>query len=334
MSRTVELVIADLQRIGKLKAPRKRGRKNWNFDCPFHSPDQRQDTPSFGIRIETGQWNCFNPACGRKGPTIQALYAALTGVPEEEAQAVFPSDLGATDDLRARLNGKVDPHDPQIMAPYPQTIAIRNSPEAVAYMKHRGIPEQVWDRLELAYAFDKRLAASLDGKTAMHGKRIIFPIVLPNGRRGFMGRSIHEDPVPKWRPIENTGTFFYDPLRLIGSKAREVVLVEGEFDLAACVRENLPTMGSFGANIGADRIHLLEQFDRIVLFYDGDQAGRDGMKRAVAESRKVLGERLMTIECPWGYDPAKLPIGFGRTIDAHLKKKVSFLDTLKGRIHG
>lgn len=334
MNRTgVEKVLAELQKLGKIPAPRRSGRKNYIFDCPFHSKGQKQATPSFGVQVETGEWNCFNPTCGRKGPTIQALYSALTGIPEAEASVVFPTDLGATDDLRRRLGASPTALKPVSMAPFPLVGLISDHAEAVAYMARRKIPDMVWNKMGIRYCAAPRMASAYDAKTTVGGRRIVFPIHFPDGGIGFMGRSIGKDQMPKWRPIENTDLFFYDPLRLLGSNCREVVLVEGEFDVAACIREGLPAMGCFGARLGFERIHLLQQFDKIMLLFDGDGPGYDGVSASFANHGSVLKGKLFNFPTPDGYDPAKLPVGFGSAVRAKLTEKISFADTLKGKLH-
>ena len=217
MSRAgVAKAVADLQQLKKLGLVRTQGRRNLMFDCPFHSSNKRQDTPSFGIHIETGEWNCFNPMCGMKGPSVQVLFSRLTGIPEEEANIMIPAGLGATDDLRRRLAGIQDDEATIPMAPFPATVPIEDAPEAAAYMKRRGIPPEVWARLGLRYAPADRLKSdhAVNGPT-VSGKRIIFPIELPDSR-GFMGRSLVDNcDIPKWRPIANAGPIFYDPLGIL-----------------------------------------------------------------------------------------------------------------------
>lgn len=338
MSRAaVEKVLDDLEKLGKLDRPRRRGRKNITFDCPFHSKGKRQETPSFGVEAETGEWNCFNPSCGRRGPTVQVLYAYLTGTAEAEVEAIFPQDFGATDDLRRKLSSGED-LSPRPMAPYPATIDISDSPEARAYMERRRIPRAIWERLGLRYCPAERIRSSFDDNNTVGGRRIIFPIKLPGGRFGFMGRSIGEDRVPKWRPISNTFGVFYDPLGMLDPSPVMgndcAVLVEGEFDLAACVREGLPVISCLGARLGIERAPLLEKFNRVMLLFDGNKAGREGRARAVYECGRLLGHRLCWFDIPEGYDPGSLPLNFGAAIKARLAHRPSFSDTLKGRLHG
>ena len=338
MSRAgVAKAVADLQQLKKLGLVRTQGRRNLMFDCPFHSSNKRQDTPSFGIHIETGEWNCFNPMCGMKGPSVQVLFSRLTGIPEEEANIMIPAGLGATDDLRRKLAGIKDEEATAPMAPYPVTTLIGDTPAAVAYMKRRVIPAEVWERLGLCFAAADRMRSDfVVGGPTVSGNRIIFPIELEDGK-GFMGRSLVDScDIPKWRPIANTGPIFYDPLGILTGiySTSWVLLVEGEFDAAACVREGLPVLGCFGSKIGLEKAVQLQAFDRIVTLFDGDSAGIEGAKQFMDQFGAILTGRIKTTSLPTHMDPAKLPVGFGDAIRKMATVKTSFSDRLKGKLHG
>lgn len=333
----VSKVLEDLQGLGKIGKPRGRGRTNHVFDCPFHSAGKRQATPSFGVHAQNGKWNCFNKSCGRKGTSIQALYAALTGTATAEAEAIYPKDLGATDDIRAKLSARAGKDVPQPMAPYPRTVPIESDPAALAYMRARKIPRHTWEAMGAAYAPDARLASSFSGRGTVGGRRIIIPIRLSGGAMGFMGRSIGEDPTPKWRPISNAGKVLYDPMGLMElpptSAFRAIVLVEGEFDSGACMREGLPVAGCLQAYLSYEKAVLLQSFDKIITMFDGDKAGRDGTSLVFADHGRMLKGKLASFRLPDGYDPASLPAGFGAAVWAKIREKPSFADALKGKLH-
>jgi DNA primase len=125
---------------------------------------------------------------------------------------------------------------------------------------------------------------------------------------------------------------FYDPLGLL-SNPTDVVLVEGEFSLAACVREGLPTMGCFGSNLGPWRAAALQRFNSVLILFDGDKAGNEGRMLAFAEHGQLLKGKLRSFKLPDGHDPASVPSGFGPTIRAKLTETVPFFDTLRGRLN-
>lgn len=335
MSRAgISQVLADLQKLGKLGPMRRRGRYNHSFDCPFHSKGKRQSTPSFGVHVETGEWNCFNPTCARKGPSIQALYAALTGKPQDEVEAMFPADAGATDDIRAKLKAEPDKDLPAPMAPFPRTVPIQSDAAAATYMASRRIPQKVWEAMGLSFAPAPRLAAGFTGSATFGGRRIIFPIELP-GAMGFMGRAIGPDRTAKWRPISNVGKLFYDPLGILKRPIppQNVVLVEGEFDVAACIRESLDVLGCFRAGVGPEIAPVLQRFDRVMTMFDGDKAGWEATVAFQAAHGKMLRGRILTYRLQQNADPAGLPIGFGQAVRAKFNEKVSFADSLRSRLH-
>lgn len=308
MNSAVVEVLDRLQKLGKLPAPRRRG-KNYIYDCPFHSPGKRQDTASFGVHSDTGEWNCFG--CHRRGPSIDALYSVLTGIPVKAAQAILPRPAQpGIKDVLAKL--KVAALVPEPMEAFPRTVAIAQSKEATAYMHRRGIPPWVWDKLGLLYACANQKL----------GRRIIFPMALPGGKVGFMGRAIDaSEKIQKFRPISNLENYFYDPLGVLapGGNREMVVVVEGEFSLAACVREKLPAVCPLGSSLGAVRLQMLYGFETVYSFFDGDEAGHDGTQKILAAARKldpVFAHRIQVLKMPRGQDPATLPPGFGDQIRA------------------
>jgi len=50
--------------------------------CPFHSPD---NSPSFSMSIDTGQWQCWADRCGLRGGIIRFIYL-YEKIPWEEAK--------------------------------------------------------------------------------------------------------------------------------------------------------------------------------------------------------------------------------------------------------
>jgi hypothetical protein len=338
MRSDVERVIADLQKAKKLGQPRSRGRRNIMFDCPFHSPGKRQSTPSFGIEVNTGEWNCYNPGCGRKGPRIQILLSVLTGVPEEEANVLVPPTLGATKELRRRLGKDRDPLEgpPRLLAPWPKMKLIYDDADAKAYMAHRRIPPWVWDRLRLQYAHEPRIQSGFKKGPTIGGRRIVFPMVMGSTGIGFMARSIARDPLEKWRPISSTEEMFYDPLGFVagGDTWPLVFLVEGEFSLAACVREGLPVICTLGSTVSAWKAAQLQRFDRIVPLFDADAAGRKGRDNLWHHHGAALKGRLVNVpDFPEGHDPASVPPGFGPGLLHYVGKVHKFSDRLKRALH-
>ena len=320
--------IKRLQDKGLLGNAERQGRTNSMFSCPFrhnHGGKVQQDTPSFSVNTTNGAWLCFNPACGEKGRSIHTLYAKLTGELVDKVE----EDLGkveiGTNDIRKRLLSRPEDVEPEMIGQFPGTDAITTFKRASDYMISRSIPPNVWERLHCSY---HRLGyGGVD--------RIIFPLYWNGTLVGYSARAIGKVKEMKlYRPVKNIGHMFYDPLDLLGDAKYigPVFLVEGEFDVAACVRENLPVMGCFQANIGEARAHYLQKFGSITLAFDGDDAGMTGSYKAI----KAVGHlfpgrmRIQRMDDGGAKDPGEMPVGFGPRWMARLEDPSTFISTNGG----
>jgi DNA primase len=79
---------------------------------------------------------------------------------------------------------------------------------------------------------------------------------------------------------------------------REVFLVEGPFDYLTAVAWGLPACCTCGTNFRLDRLGFLASADRIFGIFDGDAAGRVGIRRF----GPVLGDALRPLALPEGLD--------------------------------
>ena len=59
------------------------GVKNGSWINRIHCPFHEDHTPSFGVNIESGGYNCFG--CGAKGGSIVHFYARLKGISYRQA---------------------------------------------------------------------------------------------------------------------------------------------------------------------------------------------------------------------------------------------------------
>lgn len=84
---------------------------------------------------------------------------------------------------------------------------------------------------------------------------------------------------PKYWQPGGTDTHLYNPLHL-GPNASEVWFAEGEFDCLTLAHLNVPAVGIAGTNaFRADWVPLFAEA-RVVLAFDGDQAGQEAAARA------------------------------------------------------
>ncbi len=262
-----------------------------------------------------GFYHCFG--CGQHGSAIGFLmaYENLSFPEAVEALAEMlgmevPRDAvqseerrGEHDELYALLRD----------ADQIYRAALRDSPQAIAYLKKRGVDGPTAGRFAMGYApggwdtiltalgtSDARLAqlkvagllSENDGgrRYDKFRDRIMFPIRNVRGQIiGFGGRVL-DSGEPKYlnspeTPIFRKGQELYGlfEAKRNPGKPKEIIVVEGYLDVASLVQfgvENVvATLGTAMTNDNIKRLTRLT--DRVVFCFDGDRAGRAAAWRAM-----------------------------------------------------
>jgi DNA primase len=239
--------------------------------------------------------------------------------------------------------------------------ALRDSAEAVAYLKSRGIDGPTAHRFGLGFAPDawsqvldslgsgadateRLLRAGLvvrndNGKTYDRFRhRIMFPIRDGRGRIvGFGGRLLGPGE-PKYLNSPDTPLFdkgrtlygLYEARQQPGRHER-IIVVEGYVDeIALDQLVHGPAMATMGTAAPAENVrHLTRLSDRIVFCFDGDRAGREAAWRAL-EAVLPFGGGKVAIEflmLPEGEDPDSFVRGQGAEAFAVLLGQATPLST-------
>lgn len=103
----------------------------------------------------------------------------------------------------------------------------------------------------------------------------------------------------------NAQTFF--GWHTIPPQAKEVVITEGEIDAMTVFQETkMPAISvPNGANAFPDSlVHGLARFDKVILWFDDDSAGRDGCEKAIAKIKQKYGANKCMIVRPTERDRA------------------------------
>jgi DNA primase len=213
---------------------------------------------------------------------------------------------------------------------------LREHPEAIEYLKERGLSGEVaaefgigfapegWDGLikQLGQSDEKlslmRRAGMLSkGKSGDYDKfrhRIMFPIHDRRGRViGFGGRALAENG-PKYLNSPETELFhkgrelygLYLARKSQGNLDR-IIVVEGYMDVVALaqfeIRNCVATLGT--ATTGDQAELLFRAADEVVFCFDGDEAGRKAAWRALESTLPRLreGRQARFLFLPEGEDP-------------------------------
>ncbi|MEA3118079.1 MAG: primase [Paraburkholderia sp.] len=309
----------------------KKGGANFIGLCPFHN----EKSPSFTVSPSKQFYHCFG--CGAHGTAIGFLMehaglafpeavnelaqsAGLT-VPQEPAPARAGGGAGGAErDAQAAASPA---KAAAVLSDVMQTAcdyyrkALRASPEAIQYLKKRGLTGEIaarfglgfapegWQNLEAAfvdYRGDALVEAGLvivsekldaQGQPRRYDRfreRIMFPIRNVKGQIiGFGGR-ILESGEPKYlnspeTPLFSKGNELYGlfEARLAIREARSVLVVEGYMDVVALAQLGFPnavaTLGTACTPVHVQK--LLRQTDTVIFSFDGDSAGRRAARRAL-----------------------------------------------------
>lgn len=307
--------------------------------CPFHN----EKTPSFTVSPTKQFYHCFG--CGAHGTALRFL-TEHTGAPFPEAVRSLAASVGmavpeeprsprqrAADRERREEGSRQHRILDQARAHY--RAALKQTPEAIEYLKRRGLSGEIAARFGLGWASrDRRGLATVfshyedpallesglvieseDGRRHDRFRgRVMFPI--HNGRGqliGFGGRLI-EPGEPKYLNSPETSLFskgneLYGLHEArAGIRAEDCVLVvEGYMDVVALAQYGLNNaVATLGTSTTPEHLRKLRRAsDRIIFSFDGDGAGRKAAWRALQACLPWVAEDISMrfLFLPEGHDP-------------------------------
>ena len=324
--------------IGSRVALKKAG-KDMQGLCPFHD----EKTPSFTVSPAKNMYYCFG--CGAGGDAIKFLeefeglsfteavesLAASVGMEVPRAQSQSPGrDLAP---LFEAMNAAEGFYKAQLKV----------SPQAVNYLKGRGLNGQVAADFNLGFAPDDwnglrdalaqsanpvpskvLLEAGLIGRNERGREydrfrgRIMFPVRDGRGRIiAFGGRLLGDGQGPKYLNSPET-PIFHKSRELYGLfEARKhsrqldsLIVVEGYLDVIALAQAGIRNaVATLGTATGEEHYRKLYRYaDEVICCFDGDAAGRRAAWKALEGALSHLGggRRLKFMFLPDGEDPDTL----------------------------
>ena len=325
--------------------------KSYKACCPFH----QEKTPSFNVNPERGFYKCFG--CGASGTAITFLmdHDRMEFVEAIEALAAI-----AHVEVPREGGGPVERPDAGLYELLAQAAklyrnALREHPEAIDYLKERGLDgktaarfgigfaPQGWDYLKTRIEADpdKMIAAGLvarndAGRTYdRFRERIMFPIRDSRGRVVAFGGRLMPDAGdgPKYLNSPETSVFhkarelygLYEARHAVqrGGGLDRLIVVEGYMDVVALAQNGITNaVATLGTAVGSEHFErLYRNTSEVVCCFDGDRAGRQAAWRALEASLPSLrgGRQCKFVFLPDGEDPDSLVRSEGR---AHLEEQV------------
>lgn len=297
----------------------KKGGANFMGLCPFHN----EKSPSFTVSPTKQFYHCFG--CGAHGTSIGFLIE-YSGMGFVDAVKDLAQNVGM---IVPDVDDKIPPA--QRAAQQAQSLALtdaltqacafyraqlREAPEAIAYLKNRGLTGEVAARFGIGYApagWDSLRAVfpeyeahvlvesglvidKVDEEGNRHKRydrfreRVMFPIRNTKGQViGFGGRVL-DSGEPKYLNSPET-PLFQKGLELYGLfEARQairdagyVLVTEGYMDVVALAQLGFPqAVATLGTACTSTHVQkLLRQTDDVIFSFDGDKAGRKAARRAL-----------------------------------------------------
>jgi len=293
--------------------PLKRAGHAFRALCPFH----REKTPSFHVNPERQIFKCFG--CGIGGDVF-SFVQNFEKVDFAEALQIL-ADRYNIALRKARSKQAAGPSKNDIFrvnrwaaGVYRKHLCSDAGRSARDYLGKRAISDETakayglglapesWDFL-LGKAREKSIASELlvagglvvprpgaDGFYDRFRNRLMFPIVDPRGNVvAFGGRSLGDDPAkyinsPETRAFSKSKTLYgLHVAKAVVSESGCIAVVEGYTDVLAAHQAGLKNVvATLGTAMTSEHLGVLSRYtDRVVLVFDGDQAGRHAAERAV-----------------------------------------------------
>ncbi len=327
--------VADV--VGQYVSLKKAG-SNYSGLCPFHT----EKSPSFTVSPAKQFYHCFG--CGAHGTALGFLMEHL-GLSFPQAIEELASRVGlevprdqnvsntqasnsarqAQTDLKSRL------HSHLLQAARYYQRRLKESPQAIEYLKGRGISGEIAKRFHIGYAppgwqglqavFTDYNSSELEQAglvitsqaepgegEAIESKRydrfrnrIMFPILSARGDVIGFGARAMGDEQPKYlnspeTPVFSKGSGLYGlfEARPAMREAGEVWVVEGYMDVVMLAQFGLhQAVATLGTATTEDHLRLLSrQSSKLVFMFDGDSAGRKAALRALETSLGFASEKF------------------------------------------
>ena len=314
----------------------KKAGKNYQALCPFHN----EKTPSFSVSPDKQFYHCFG--CGVSGTALTFLmeHDRLEFVEAVETLARLVGVEVPRETTGRPQQDHTDLFELLARAERSYRALLRDCPDAVEYLKGRGVTGVVardfgigyapdeWHTLSEAFAGTASEADLLKaGLLTRNDKgnvydrfrgRIMFPIRDTRGRViGFGGRVMPQEAGPKYlnspeTPVFHKGRELYGLFEARKALRRidQLLMVEGYMDVVALAQAGIANaVASLGTAATAEHFHKLYRYsDSVICCFDGDAAGRQAAWRALDNALPTLteGRQLNFMFLPDGEDPDSL----------------------------
>ena len=300
--------------------------------CPFH----HEKTPSFTVSAEKQFYYCFG--CSAHGNALGFLIA-FDKVEFIDAVTYLAHQLGME---VPQTESYQTSHKTQMFYSLMEEVAhyyqqqLRQSPQAIDYLKSRGLTGQTakqfaigyapkeWEQLNNHFKQDSTIQTALieNGLLIPKGNRsydrfrhrILFPIRNIRGNTVAFGGRVMEDEQPKYlnspeTPIFHKSNELYGlyEARQHSHELKRIVIVEGYMDVVSLHQYGITcAVATLGTAIHIRHLQKLLRYTNEVIFcFDGDDAGRRAAWKALTISLTTMidGMQFRFLFLPKNEDP-------------------------------
>lgn len=293
---SMETVLANYGvRLHRLDGEHLRGR------CPLPAHTSKSSRQSFIVNVQKNAWACHSDSCvaardGRIGGNVLDFVSVMENCSVREAAIrlqdsfIVMPPLPPAASSAAEASATVQPTLPGV-GNKPLSFALRRIDYSHPYLAERGVDAETIRYFRIGYN---------RGRGSMVG-RIVIPIHDESGLLiAYAGRSVDRTE-PKYRfPARFRKSLVLFNLHRAAAAGKSVVVVEGFFDCFNVHQAGLPCVVSLmGCSLSPWQEELLqERFQEVVLFLDGDKAGRTAAIKIASRLVSKVSTRI--VEIPTG----------------------------------
>ena len=323
--------------------------KNYFGLCPFHD----DTNPSFSVSTEKNIAKCFS--CGEGGSPITFL-SKIKNIPFDQAALELAEPLGIKLNIdHVEKQQTLKEHEALNEANVFYTFYLKNSKtgeEALNYLKERGLTLDDITHFNIGLApkefdslyqllkqkeFNDQTMENAGLINIQNNRpydlftyRVMFPLSDLEGRViGFSGRSV-DNKEPKYYNSPETfifkkGEILYRLYEALGDIRKQgfVILHEGFFDVISSYKAGLKNaVATMGTALTQHHVKLISEYTkRVVIAYDGDQAGIEATYKAIKLFERT-NLRVDILALPEGLDPDEYYKKYGALKYLNLYKKL------------
>jgi len=290
----------DIVELIDARVPLKKTGRNHQACCPFHA----EKSPSFTVSAQKQFYHCFG--CGASGNAIGFLmaYEKMEFVDAIEALAKqLGLEVPRSEQEKNKKKYSQDLYEPLQKTKVFYEKSLRSAPDAIQYLKNRGLTGEIVKKYHIGYAADR--------------KKITFPIHDRRGRVIGFGWRVLDNSLPKYINSPDSPLFHKSQVLYGLYEAREanhtlekLLVVEGYMDVVSLAQADITfAVATLGTATTQQHVaQLFSQVDKVIFCFDGDAAGKKAAWRALESTLTVMqnNNEARFLFLPEGEDPDSL----------------------------